>query len=169
MDAQNPLLLTLTLNPEAQLFFNALRRQHFPPERNFLDAHLMLFHNLPAGHDNILADIEAAAAKRPLMPLQVTDVVSVGKGVAYKIASEPLAELHKYLQHQWKQWTIPQDRQRLWPHITIQNKVTPEEAKALVAKLSESFEPFEICGTGLGLWEYLGGPWRFIRDFPFGN
>ncbi|RYE24474.1 MAG: VWA domain-containing protein [Sphingobacteriaceae bacterium] len=92
-----------------------------------------------------------------------------GQGIklAYKVASENLSALHKQLQHRWQQWLIPQDKQRLWPHITIQNKVSLEESKALATTLSETFEPFEIYGTGLALWEYQGGPWRFIKNFPF--
>lgn len=167
METPNPLLLTLTLHAEAQLYFNKLRKQHFPPERNFLVAHLMLFHQLPAGDETLITDIESAAASLSQMPLQVTAVVSIGKGVAYKVGSENLSALHKQLQHRWQQWLIPQDKQRLWPHITIQNKVIVEESKALATTLSETFEPFEISGTGIALWEYQGGPWRFIKNFPF--
>ena len=42
-----PLILTLTLDEATQAYFNDLRRQHFPPNINYLAAHLTLFHHLP--------------------------------------------------------------------------------------------------------------------------
>ncbi len=76
-------------------------------------------------------------------------------------------QLHGFLQQQWQPWLIPQDRHKLWPHITIQNKVAPATAKALQQELAQNFTPFTAWGTGLSLWEYLGGPWKHLLDFPF--
>jgi 2'-5' RNA ligase len=61
----------------------------------------------------------------------------------------------------------PQDSQRFQPHVTIQNKVAPDEARALHRRLSAEFQPFTIRGEGLILWRYLGGPWERIRLFRF--
>jgi len=44
-------------------------------------------------------------------------------------------------------------------HITIQNKMTPEMAGVLLARLSADFVPFEVQALGLDLWHYLGGHW----------
>lgn len=167
MDTTNPLLLTLSITPEAQHFFNKLRKEHFPPERNFLDAHLMLFHQLPAAKPVIIEDINVTIKEYKNIALQITALSSLGNGVAYKIESEQLQQLHKQLQKRWAQWLIPQDKNKLWPHITIQNKVTPDSAKQLLQKLSADFKPFEILATGLNLWEYKGGPWRFIKTVDF--
>ncbi len=153
--------------PEAQLFFDVLRKQHFPAERNFLDAHLMLFHQLPPNGKGIVEDIKAIVKEYQNMPLQVSGISSIGNGVAYKIESDLLQQLHKHLQTKWQQWLIPQDKNKLWPHITIQNKVSPEKAKQLLQELSDKFKPFEIQATGLSLWEYQGGPWKFIETFNF--
>jgi 2'-5' RNA ligase len=162
-----PLILTLTLDQATQDYFNALRKEHFPPERNYLDAHLTLFHHLPANEPQIIIYIETAAKSNPLMKLQVTELKSVGNGVAYKLECPELLRLHKELQEQWAAWLIPQDRQKLWPHVTIQNKVELAKALLLKAQLEESFVPFEATGTGLSLFEYKGGPWDFIREFEF--
>jgi hypothetical protein len=167
MDEFKPLLLTLNIDADAFQFFNVLRKQHFPPERNFLDAHLMLFHQLPADEPRILADIEGIVKRLCTLKLWVSGIASIGNGVAYKIDSDLLQQMHKYLQNQWQQWLIPQDTGKLWPHITIQNKVLPTVAKTLLKELSAEFRPFEIKGTGLSLWEYLGGPWGFIKSFDF--
>src|SRR5215203_3846511 len=148
-----PFILTLALNAEAETFFNALRQQHFPPERNFLKAHLTLFHHLPQ-EPKILLDIEAFCARQQRISLQVAAVVGMGRGVAYKIESDALQEMHRQLQQQWQPWLIPQDRQKLWPHITVQNKVTPQAAQQLQQQLQAAFTPFEMQGTGLQLWKY---------------
>ncbi|OOQ62036.1 2'-5' RNA ligase family protein [Mucilaginibacter pedocola] len=167
MAIENPLLLTLSLDAEAKLYFNKLRKKYFPAERNFLDAHLMLFHQIPAGEETIIENIASAASKFGPMDLQITQVVCIGRGVAYKVECAALMQLHKHLQQQWQHWLIPQDKQKLWPHITVQNKVEPAVAKQLSAELSASFSPFTACGTGLTLWEYLGGPWQFVQQFDF--
>ncbi len=81
--------------------------------------------------------------------------------------SKELIALHLAFQRQWQQWLIPQDKQKLWPHITVQNKDNAEVAKGLQQQLKRDFESFEFYATGLSLWEYLGGPWQFIKDFKF--
>ncbi|HEY0059736.1 MAG TPA: 2'-5' RNA ligase family protein [Flavisolibacter sp.] len=163
-----PLIITLMLDESSALYFNTLRKTHFPPERNFLEAHLTLFHNLPAQGVDIIKEVEAFCKGQKAMTLEVSQVVSIGAGVAFKIQSPELEALHKKLQQQWEQWLIPQDRQKLWPHITVQNKVSSEQAKALQLELAASFTPFSIQGLGLSVWHYLGGPWRSAGDFQFG-
>jgi len=56
----DPLILTLNFNNEVQQFFNALRKQHFPPVINYLDAHLTLFHHLPPPENDFETDIKMA-------------------------------------------------------------------------------------------------------------
>ena len=43
-----PLILTAELPPDLHRWATELRRAHFPPERNLLEAHVTLFHALPA-------------------------------------------------------------------------------------------------------------------------
>ena len=43
-----PLILTAQLPRDLHARFTALRTAHFPPERNYLEAHVTLFHALPA-------------------------------------------------------------------------------------------------------------------------
>jgi len=167
MTTTNPFLLTLTLDSQAQSFFNELRRQHFPAERNFLDAHLMLFHNLPANESQVLTDIEEIATQTQSFTLLVSAIASIGNGVAYKTESPQLQAIHLKLQKQWQQWLIPQDKNKLWPHITIQNKVNPEMAKDLLAQLNIGFKPFDITAIGFDVWEYLGGPWKHQQHIKF--
>jgi 2'-5' RNA ligase len=164
---ENPLILTLKLNPEAAAYFTGLRKQHFPPERNYLDAHLTLFHHLPGNEPKIFEVIKTVCFTQKPMTLPVTQVVSIGAGVAFKLESEELKKLHKNLQQQWQQLLIPQDKQILWPHITIQNKVDRATSVKLQQELSTKFKPFEIQGFGFSIWEYLNGPWQLLEDFDF--
>lgn len=165
MAGKPPLILTLLMEKKAFLFFNSLRKKHFPPP-NFIDAHLTLFHALPS-EDEIINTIRDSCREQACFELMITEVVSIGKGVAYKIECNELEQLHKTLQNKWQYFLSPQDRQKLWPHVTVQNKVPAEKAKELLNELKSSFAPFVSTATGLQLWEYLGGPWRHVEDFFF--
>jgi hypothetical protein len=162
----SPLILTLSLDAEAEAFFDRLRQQHFPPERNFLKAHLTLFHHLPPQESSVVDAIETASRQSPF-PLAVTSVVMIGRGVAYKLESTTLQHLHRGLQQQWMSELLPQDKQGLWPHVTVQNKVTPQAARALHQQLQSTFTPFEVQATGLRVWRYLGGPWEPVNTYWF--
>ena len=168
LSPDTPLILTLGLDEEAAAFFNDLRQQHFPPARNYLDAHLTLFHHLPGSRfEEICAQLAARTQGQRPMNLQVMGVQFLGQGVAYTIQSEAVEQLHRELQALWLEELKPQDRQRRRPHVTVQNKVKPEVARALHQQLTEEFTPFEATGTGLKLWAYRGGPWEWLRTFAF--
>lgn len=164
-----PLILTLTLDADSQAFFDEQRRRYFPPKINYLSAHLTLFHALPgAEYAAIAADVAAAAAGQPgALPLQVTGLKFMGRGVMYTLDNAALPALHRRLQRQWELWLSPQDKQGLRPHITVQNKVDPAVARALHEDLAASFQPFAATGTGLALWAYRGGPWELRQQFAF--
>lgn len=170
MTADTPFILTLALNERSFRFFDEQRRRYFPPERNFIPAHLTLFHKLPAEHEAlILTSLRDAADQHAPIQLDVTGLRSLGRGVAYTLASPALRELRFSLAKQWALWLTLQDRQKHQPHVTVQNKVEPHEAQRLLADLSAGFVPFTITGTGLDLWRYRGGPWEKAWGFPFGS
>ena len=161
-----PLILTLAMIDSDLNYFNSLRQKHFPAERNFLDAHLTLFHALP-NEPTLINTVKELCETRSIFTIQVKAVVSIGNGVAFKMESLELMQLHKTLQNQWQAFLTNQDKQKLWPHITIQNKVPATEANELLATLQKSFMPFSFPAKGLQLWEYLNGPWEFIEAFSF--
>ncbi len=163
-----PLILTLGLDDLAQAELDAMRRAHFPAGRNHLSAHLTLFHKLPGLEiATVSADLaEVAASFRPIAMAAVRPI-SLGKGVAIALDAPALHTLRAELRRRWEPWLSPQDGQRHRPHVTIQNKVDPAAARALLAELSRAFRPFPVVGTGLALWRYLGGPWEPVAAFPF--
>lgn len=167
MHEGSPLIVTLQLDEKSHSFFNSLRTKHFPPEKNFLAAHLTLFHHLPSTETTIVDDLKKWSGEQSLLQLYVTEIKNIGKGVAYKIESSALLQLHQTMQRRWSQWLTPQDKQKLWPHVTVQNKVPPERAKETLQLLQESFQPFVAAGIGFRLWSYEGGPWKALQMFSF--
>jgi 2'-5' RNA ligase len=168
MDTTAPLILTLRLDERSFAFFDEQRRRYFPKERNFIPAHLTLFHALPGEQlAKIQQDIEAAISGQEPFALDVTGLRSLGRGVAYKLESSELGELRRHLAKTWNDWLKPQDRQNHNPHVTVQNKVDPTQARALLEDLADGFQPFEVRGIGLDLWWYHGGPWEMVHNFPF--
>ena len=163
-----PLILTLALDAATQAYLDALREQHFPPARNYLAAHLTLVHHLPAEEsDQIAADLADLCATLGPLSLTASGVLFFGRGVAYGFASPELIALRAELAHRWWPWLTAQDRQKFRAHVTVQNKVAPEQARALHATLSADFAPFSAAGEGLLLWRYLGGPWEPLAAYPF--
>ena len=166
--ANTALILTLALDAKSQEFFNELRKQHFPSERNFLAAHLTLFHHLPgAEYGAITEHLAQVAAVQPRLTLAVSGVRFLGRGVAYTLECTPLQALHRALQTTWQPQLTPQDQQKLNPHVTVQNKVVPAVGRALYQELAAGFQPFEATGEGLQLWAYRNGPWEELKMFKF--
>jgi 2'-5' RNA ligase len=162
-----PLILTLVLDDGAFAFFDTLRRRHFPPERNLLPAHLTLFHALPGDWEpQIIRDLETVCRSQGRVRLTVTGLRSLGRGVAYALQSTELDVLREGLAQSWQKRLTAQDRQKHQPHVTVQNKVDPSDARTLLAELQTGFVPFSATGEGLALWRYRG-VWEAVRRFPF--
>ena len=162
----DPLVVTLAVDEDAQARLDALRRAHFPPERLLVPAHVSLFHALPGEHvDTVLGDV-AAASPRPF-PVDVTGVRSLGRGCALELSSPDLLRLRARLAAAWEPWLTRQDAQRYAPHVTVQNKVDPAVARALVEQLTASFVPWSMTATGVHVWRYVGGPWEAVATVPF--
>ena len=163
-----PLILTLKLDRESFAFFDALRRKHFPPERNFLAAHVTLFHHLPGNRaEDFKADLKELCCQSEPFDLRFPALRFLGKGAAVEIESAELNRLRETLKNKWFEFLNNQDRQKFKPHITIQNKVAPEIARRLFDELSENWTSRNGAGIGIELWQYLGGPWRLADEFSF--
>jgi 2'-5' RNA ligase len=161
-----PLILTLALEDHAFQYFNSLRRAHFPPERNFIDAHLTLLHQLPNTAAN-LRKITAISERIAPFRCKVSSLMKLGNGVAFRIISDDLCQLHHAIIDSFREDIIAQDKQPFRPHITIQNKVSPANAQILFDDLSSSFKPWEFDAVGLFVWEYQNGPWSRVSGIPF--
>ena len=165
------LIVTLRMGCDAVARFTALRRAHFPPERNWLDAHVTLFHALPPkAIERLSVDAAAIAATTPSFAMRTARLRSLGGGVAYELDSPEAERLRRHLASRWTPMLTRQDRAAVYcPHITVQNKVKPDQARALLAQLGAVFEPEDVPVTGLEFWHYADGPWRAAAFFPFGD
>lgn len=163
-----PLVVTLAVDDGTQHAWDVLRQRWFPPERLVVGAHLTWFHALPGEHrDVVVADCEAQTSVTAPFRFAVDGARSLGRGVALAVTSPELITVHARLRRRWAPWLTPQDRQPLKPHVTVQNKVSPDTAATTLALLHNDFGPREGTGTGLAVWRYLGGLWEPVRLLPF--
>lgn len=165
-----PLIVTLKLDDSTLAWANQFRQQYFPPERNFLSAHVTLFHALPGDQlAAIQAQLTQRCAQTSRLPVHYPTLRFLGQGVAIALECPALVELRQALAATWKDWLTPQDRQAFRPHITIQNKVSPDIARHTYAELLSTWQPVDGYGEGLVLWSYQGGPWERLQEFWFTN
>jgi hypothetical protein len=163
-----PIIVTAQMGKADQLWADALRAAHFPPERNHLKAHITLFHHLPPGHlPEIKARLAAMARECAAPPAMLSEVMSLGRGVAYRVDCPDLLAMRDDLAEGFTGLLTPQDQARPRLHITVQNKVEPAVAKALHAELAASFHPRPLAITGLSAFYYRGGPWEAIQSWSF--
>jgi 2'-5' RNA ligase len=164
-----PLVVTLEIDETAQARFDRERAALFPPGRTQVGAHVTLFHALPGEREpELTAELALAAAAREPFPVEVGELMSLGRGVAYRLRSAELLGLHRELQTLWWDQLGPQDRQGYRPHVTVQNKVSPEVASRTLGELRQRFAPFPITARAVRLWRYDGGPWTFRERFALG-
>lgn len=168
MTDEAPLILTVQLDDASFAHFQAMRQRHFPPARNHIPAHLTLFHHLPGARIGwITQELARLAQASAPVPGRVAGLRFLGKGVAYEIDCPEIERLRAVLSGVFADHLTPQDRQRIRPHVTIQNKVAPADARRLFDDLSAGFQPFAVQATGFLLWRYRGGPWDAAGRFPF--
>ncbi|MCC2981357.1 2'-5' RNA ligase family protein [Sphingomonas sp. IC4-52] len=163
-----PIIVTALLGRSDQIWLDGLRQRHFPPERNFLAAHLTMFHHLPPSAAEELKwrlAEETRAVPRPKAALAAP--FSLGRGVAYRVDSAELAAIRASLAEAFAGLLTPQDQAGWRPHVTIQNKVEPATAKALLADLGREFRPRPLIIDGLATWWYRGGPWEPLSQHRF--
>lgn len=168
MEHPAPLIVTLGLDEGSFDSFDRLRRTHFPPERNFIPAHVTLFHHLPGSEiERVRAVLAGECARTAPFALGTTGLRFLGRGVAIDVAAPDLIALRERLATAFEPWLTPQDRQRWRPHVTIQNKVAPQIARALYEDLTASLAPIRGRAEGLLLWHYRGGPWQKAGRYAF--
>lgn len=165
-----PLVLTLAFDGATFARLDGLRRQYFPPERNQVPAHLTLFHALPGENAaQIRRELAEICRRQKPFPVEATGLRSLGQGVAIAFSSAELVRLRQTLAREWRDWLTAQDSAKIAPHVTVQNKVGADLARATQRELDVSFRPFTALAEGLNLWRYLGGPWRLEKAFRFGG
>ena len=162
-----PLIVTAELPQALQSRADQLRRDHYPPERNQLPAHVTLFHALPPSCEEEVRELLAAEARAAPVRARLAGVMNLGRGTALQIESAGMLALRERLAERFYGLLTPQDEHALRLHVTIQNKVAPSQARALQRQLSAGFQSREFAFAGLALHRYRGGPWELVRSWSF--
>ena len=164
---QVPIIVTALMGDSDFGWANRLRREHFPPERNHIPAHISLFHHLPPARLGELMAMLRDLASEPPPQARLTQPMLLGRGVAYRVESPELLTMREHIAAAFAHDLIPQDQGVPRLHITVQNKVEPAMAKALHAQLLAEFRPRALSIAGLAAWHYLGGPWQLAGQIRF--
>jgi len=162
-----PLLVTAELPPDVLAWADALRRAHYPPERNRLRAHVTLFHALPPSSEGEVRRLLGDFARRPPPAARVSGLFDLGRGTAWDLASPALVAMHAEIADSLHGILVGQEMRELRPHITIQNKVAPQAASALQAQLRTALPEVAFRFHGLGLYAWDDALWRPLHTWPF--
>jgi 2'-5' RNA ligase len=168
----NPFILTAVLPTDLQAFAHGLRRAHFPVEKNHLHAHVTLFHAFAPSLLGELRDyLPKLAAEFAAPEGSVKGVMDLGKGTAIALEAPQLLRLREGIAEHFRGSLTSQDLHEPRPHVTIQNKVTKDEARALQAALPAMLAPWIAKGgftfPALALHRYCGGPWEEVKTCAF--
>lgn len=173
MSGRGPLVVTARLPAGLYSQVEGLRRAHYPPERNHVPAHVTLFHALPPSSlDEVRRLLAAAAGVWAPVPAETCGLVDLGTGTAVGLASRALVALRADLAGALHGLLGLQDEAAPRFHITLQNKVTRSQARALQAALAGRFEGQRFAFAGLELHRLValpegGGRWDTLAQWSF--
>ena len=161
------LILTLGFDSRSFARLAPLRERHFPPARNFIPVHVTLFQQLPVGHLNrLLGTLAHEGGTTPALPFTTTGILDFGKGAAVGMSCPPARALQGRLRAAWSDILTDSDDRARELHVTLQNKVDRDTARATQVALRAQFAPWEGLFDRLLLWHYRGGPWERAGTFP---
>lgn len=163
-----PFIVTAELPVDVFSWANGLRAEHFPPERNFLKAHVTLFHSFaPSLRDELPRFLTRMAGEFAPPSAELTGLMDLGSGTALDIRSPPMLAVRQLIaDHFWDMLT-KQDQGGKRLHITIQNKVPRGEVLALQTELAPRLVPRRFAFTGLGLHLYRNPHWEAVGTWKF--
>ena len=163
----DPLIVTALFPSAVQDELDDRRRRFFPPDRRVVGAHLTLFHALPGDADReareVLDELTDAAAPQA----RVDEPFLMGRGVAHRVVSPGLEGVRAAVASRFAGRLTRQDASRWSPHVTVQNKVEPAEARRTLDVVAAEHVVRETTVTALALWRYRGGPWDPVSQHPF--
>lgn len=162
-----PLIILSELGQGDFAWLNSMRRQHYPPDRNRVPAHLTLFRSLPPSAEAEVRHSLARAASTARPRAEISGMMDLDSGVALRVHSPELEEIRDELGTEFHGLLTSQDQGRWTPHVTIQNKVEPRVARALLRQLRANFEPRPLEIGGLQLVRYVDGGWEPIARWRF--
>lgn len=167
MTGSAPFIVTAELPADVLSWADALRRAHFPPERNHLVAHVTLFHAFAPSLREELRGVLARLSAEFAPPEATLDgLMNLGRGTALAIRSPGMLAIRAAIADQFHRALTRQDQHAPRLHITIQNKVEPAEAKRLQAELAPTLQPRRFAFPALGLHLYRNPHWDPVGTWP---
>jgi len=163
-----PFIVTAELPGDVFAWADSLRRAHFPPERNHLAAHVTLFHAFaPSLRDELRPLLARLAASFAPPQARISGLMPLGTGTAIALESGGMLAIREAIAEHFHGALTAQDSHVPRLHITIQNKVSAETAKALQRELQGAVPDRRFPFAGLGLHVYQGGPWEAAGTWTF--
>lgn len=163
-----PILIVAGLPANVQSWADGLRQEHYPVERNRLAAHVTLFHGLPpSAEGEVHRLLSGIAAATPPLEGRISGLMDLGQGTAIALESPQLCAIHAGLAESLSGLVQQKDNRPLRPHITIQNKVARNQARALQAELSGRIGTRTFRFPALATHRWDGECWAFERQWPF--
>lgn len=163
-----PFILTAALPQDVQGWAEALRQAHYPAERNHLHAHVTMFHSFAPSLLDELKDFVPRITREFAPPTaRISGLLDLGTGTAIALESPELLGLREMIAEHFHGSLTAQDLHEPRPHITIQNKVTKKEARALQAELTPRISDRRFAFPALELHLYRDGPWELLKRSAF--
>ena len=161
------LIVTAEIGANDLSWLDRLRRAHYPPERNRVPAHLTIFHALPPSAEREVRSSLSRTVSAEPPQASIEGLMNLGGGVAYRVVSPQLDGIRSRLADDFHGLLSAQDSDGWRPHVTIQNKVSAKEARALMIEIEQGFCPQPLEIRGLGLHRYIDGPWERLATYAF--
>lgn len=161
---RHPLILCLKLDKATQSFLTDLRTKHFPSNRNYLAAHVTLFHAIPPHRFTELdSHLHQLSTSSNAWEVFVGEPKKMGnKGVMVTVRDRPhgtIEGLHTDLQR-WLKNGVKEDKDRLTDqdarrpgkaHVTILNKAENEEqVERCLQEVLQTFDGLKQPGDQFG-------------------
>lgn len=162
-----PLIVTADFSATDFAWLEGLRRAHYPAELNRVPVHLTMFQGLPPSVvDEVQHQLAVYAAGRPPRAT-IAGLMNLSGGVAFRIVSDELEAIREAIADHFHGLLCAPDAAGWRPHVTIQNKVPPRQAKQLLDQLGKEFRPLPLGIAGLSVHRYRGGPWETVGTYSF--
>ena len=162
-----PLIVTADFAPSDFAWLEGLRRAHYPAERNRVPVHLTMFQGLPPSAVDEVRHQLALHSAAPPPRATIAGLMNLTNGVAFRVVSDDLEGIREAIADHFHGLLCAPDAAGWRPHVTIQNKVAPKEAKALLDQLERKFRPKPLGIAGLSVHRYRGGPWETLGTYKF--
>jgi hypothetical protein len=162
-----PLIVTADFAPPDFAWLEGLRRAHYPAELNRVPVHLTMFQGLPPSAVEEVKHQLALHSAGPPPRATIAGLINLSSGVAFRVVSDDLEAIREAIADHFHGLLCAPDAAGWRPHITIQNKVAPKQAKALLAELERDFRQCPLGISGLSVHRYRNGPWETLARYPF--